>query len=460
MKKVALLILIAIVFLIACQPVPEKEIIINNNQDYLKPLSSPEQANTDWQLNVPQKWVEDISPIDKFNIKVHSEIEASKTNQFSIANVYIQKFSDEKMKSVIDYFCKDKKMFYWPSVRTKAQLEKELVEYKRGMLVDDEYIPPDPDDPYIKELEEKIKNAPTDNKRKYYAAEGGFTEEFQNSKFTLGVELENNRDGIIMIDNPANGEYDSVIVVDFGGNFLNENELAMNDLKIGEILISEDEAIKTGEEILNDLGIDFVKLSKIDKYRILRSGNLEGAFSSYESSGYMLSYSREYNGLHTPDMTENGVYVPNDLSVQGYLPEYSAPWYQETISIYIDENGVQRFSWYGYCRLGETIQENVQLLEFDKIKEIASNQLFYQNSAYLMDDAVRTVDVNKVMLGLSLINKRNVPKEGILVPAWYFIYKVSQSNSANPETDDVLKDVGVLVINAIDGSVINPFPAR
>ena len=104
---------------------------------------------------------------DKLVIRADAPVECPDVDAFPVVDVAPEQFSQETADRLTGYFAGERKLFAWPAPETRDDLPQALIEYKRGMEVDGEYIPPDPDDPYIAELEEKIANAPEDNARIY-----------------------------------------------------------------------------------------------------------------------------------------------------------------------------------------------------------------------------------------------------------------------------------------------------
>ena len=149
-----------------------------------------------------------------------------------------------------------------------------------------------------------------------------------------------------------------------------------------------------------------------------------------------------------------GGYSYSSSNSANYQPAYRAPWAPEYIMIYADENGVQNFSYKNCMEVTEVTADNVQLMPLEEISEHAMKQLYYKNADFYQEFDRVEIAIDKVVLGGSMINKKNDLETGVIVPAWHLFYSATIY-------DDGLKDGSieesgdVLVINAIDGSVID-----
>ena len=135
-----------------------------------------------------------------------------------------------------------------------------------------------------------------------------------------------------------------------------------------------------------------------------------------------------------------------------YQPAYRAPWYPEMIGVYVDENGIQQFSYHDYMEETELLAENVQLMDFEEASERAIKQLYYQNALSYNGHEQMKVSIERVVLGGTLINKKNELDKAMIVPAYHIFYQ--EEFTLQGRTEPFVGNNGVIVINAIVGSVI------
>ena len=97
------------------------------------------------------------------------------------------------------------------------------------------------------------------------------------------------------------------------------------------------------------------------------------------------------------------------------------------------------------------------LLPFAEIQKIFTQQLNYAfaNEIY----ANGTLNVDDVQLGLFRIREKNDMEHGLLVPCWMFrgrlLYDPDRVSTGYPAAQD-FDLIPITIINAIDGSIIDP----
>jgi len=180
-----------------------------------------------------------------------------------------------------------------------------------------------------------------------------------------------------------------------------------------------------------------------------------------ENFAYKILYARKIDGVNSYNGT-GGISFDEK--------EYNVPWEYESLSFFVDKNGVLSFNWAAPVAVGEVVQADCTLKSFDEIKEIFERMMDIVYSArldqYQLDNAEMLIDVQKIELCMMRIRKQNAgADEGLLVPAWVF-YGYNEYVDSNGEKSYNLEGNGgssftkndpipLLAINAIDGSIID-----
>ncbi len=146
--------------------------------------------------------------------------------------------------------------------------------------------------------------------------------------------------------------------------------------------------------------------------------------------------------------------------------QYVRTWDYETLMAAVDGSGkLVSIVWLAPLKTEDVISESTPLLPFEKIETIFETQMNRQFSEDEYKDGVLTVD--NVQLGQFRIREKNNLDSGFLVPVWFFtgsfVYNEQEQqrrkaidayewyeahfNSLNP----------LLIVNAIDGTVIDPY---
>lgn len=430
---------ISIVLLLftGCQPTPEKQAVAGKTD--LESIIE-EQTDPGIKYKYDKSWNENIKTSNDFlSININCNVEVPIDNGYRVERVAPIKFTEDQIQGFINYFAPDCRLYSEPFKQTKEQLEALLVEVSKGQEIDGKYIVTDETKESIEELKEQISHAPSNIEKEYL----DFDNINMNEIVTIGAELQDGADAYIEISNMITG-YDSDFLYSKGNLLQTEDMLKTSGETIGEVTVDKQEATEQAEKVIKDLDIKGLSLVKVQK------GLLFDRFTTgIQNRGYCLRYMRENNGLKSIDIGDSVVIDRNKM------PDYCAPWSQETVDIFVDKDGVQRLNWSGQSKVIETVSENVKLLPFADIKDRIKKQLEYKYTG-IVDDNETNINVENIAMGLALINEKDKPGEGLLLPCWYIFYKeVAELNYDNGTNHtEIYEDA--LVLNAIDGSVIEP----
>ena len=145
---------------------------------------------------------------------------------------------------------------------------------------------------------------------------------------------------------------------------------------------------------------------------------------------------------------------------------YAPSWAYEQMHIYLDADGIFSFAWGTPLSIADTLTAFSKLKPFDEIETIIEKRfpLQYLEEANRATEAlehpnttlpITEITVHRIMLGLWRIAEQDKLGQGLLVPAYCFYGDVKstwyQDGTPRIEYNDLL-----FVINAVDGSVIDP----
>lgn len=124
-------------------------------------------------------------------------------------------------------------------------------------------------------------------------------------------------------------------------------------------------------------------------------------------------------------------------------------WANEALMAAVDGDGkLLSLVWLSPLKVTETVSEAAKLLSVDEIKEILVAQLGR------MFTIRSEVAVTGVQLGLYRIREQNSFDAGLLVPVWFFTGEFRPEGGGDAFVYDNLNPL--LIVNAIDGSIIDP----
>jgi hypothetical protein len=137
---------------------------------------------------------------------------------------------------------------------------------------------------------------------------------------------------------------------------------------------------------------------------------------------------------------------------------------QETIGVTVEDGEVVRVEWNCPLRLLQKENANVKLLAFPEIMDIFRKQIFME---YYIDpedptlsDGTLTLDVQQIRLSLLRVQKPD-SEDFYLLPVWDFLGYVEYDWDMTPGdravSQNFFRNMSILTINAIDGSVIDRY---
>ena len=127
----------------------------------------------------------------------------------------------------------------------------------------------------------------------------------------------------------------------------------------------------------------------------------------------------------------------------GYGPE----WQYEVLEVAVDDGGIQAVHWTGPLAIEEVVTDRAALLPFEDVRSIFEKMLPIVYANYGADRDW-DIEISEVRLCLWRIFDKNSFTRGILAPVWCFYGSMNGRPGTNFQP--------LLILNAVDGSVIDP----
>ncbi len=138
--------------------------------------------------------------------------------------------------------------------------------------------------------------------------------------------------------------------------------------------------------------------------------------------------------------------------------DYAAPWEQCYIRFRVDREGILSFEWKSPFEYVKTEVEAAAMLPFADITEIFENNVVIKRNQIdynqIYPDLTETLHVAEVRLGLVSVREENA-QTGLLVPAWDFLGYRSSDLNGRIRIFNTNEKESFLTINAVDGSIIS-----
>ena len=463
MKRIlALTLCILALFLCACQPTPDHDIIVNKAEATIPVVKTPKPEGTpapdaagtdDASVGNTEQASATVSPVDlpegdpkasRADIPEHVKLEADPQEGVHVKIDADVKFDREGVFPVIEV--KQRSTFSNPSFRkmlfasiypsnvdlyerwpeTKDEIAEQLagaISYKNemGSIIS-------VDDSSIASLQNDYIRAPEEPKKTPVGID-----EIQNEQ-EYYIDASDDRIGSIYFEDEDSGQLlrDRYSAFFTAEDFIDDQgrPVPTPDIEAG---LTKKEAIDKADAFLKGLNLEGYQVeSVLDVFEIntnkliVSSRQWAVVYCRKIGSGY--SFKQWYSEVSEA--------YRNERTVLGN------PWHlAERIYIELDESGVTGFGWQTLTEPTQVITEDVPFLNFDELLLRIVDQFGYE---YARKD--RSFKIKSIDLVYGLVSEKNVPDCGLYIPLWQLTY-----------TDNAFGGEKMrLFFSAIDGSVVEP----
>lgn len=427
-RSLAIILLVMILIIAGCQQTPEKAPIIGKTMDYLESV----EEMPFHPYEVPSSLRESYQ-ISGLNLKMDAAVTVPDTDGYSIMEVSKDSFDVDTYKAVMNYFHPDEPWIKEP-VLTKENIVERIAYYQTNADLE---IPENKE--VIQELQDLLENAPEEAEYEPFS----FDDIGNEGVFYAYCRNQDDR-------------FYSVLVGQLGGNgyqyrrdsdvyWVREKDVETtqekNDFLNMNPSIPLEEAQKTAEKALRDLNAD---------PSMLLSYHTKSIFYKNEkavSAAWEFCYMRDCNGLQASRVGDWSKWKGSPDPVN------AAPWDAESITIIVDEKGIVHYDTRGAGKHKSVLYNNVALMPFDDILKRIKQQLVYNHAYQEASMEEYSVTVREIKLVSSLVNIKDHPDVGRLIPAWDVVYDYYERYAGEKEPYVYHCHT---YLNAIDGSYIEP----
>ena len=421
----------AIFVCLSCQPTPAEDVVVNRGESGTWGGAAPEAIPTADLQSIPQQLTLTEQPQKNVTVSIDAPVLLARDAAYPILEVlpYDTLHNPDFVNRVLQAVCPGGTV-YEPWERTKAevaeQLEAALAYHgQSGSVVDKDLL----DDLYIPMFEEEYQNAPeVADKVRHDVASG-----FESGQYYF-VELPDGGTGRL--------QFHSSDMMDCRRTermmFYDERNIREGDAPLAEPEISEEEAIRIGDEFLRGLGIECTALAGVKK-----------GFTLYnyarQDSIYLLSYVRKIGEAYSLDMERvDGWTLPDNLS-----SILGAPWEPEGAYLAVSPDGVILASFKGLNRTSQVLEEDSALCDFARITDRIVEQLGFHYASRKIDgngnEIMNNLQVKNIELIYALVCQKDRVDVGVYIPVWEVTYY---------RNDDTIPQQ--LYLSALDGGTVEP----
>ena len=504
MKRVIVICLL-LALLLACVPTPEEEFVVNKSDQSAMIESSRSddaQAVTDLRTayHIPERMTAELtSPDGVTHVTVDAEIVVP-DGPLPIVHVYAAEFEQPIVTALWNELIGNAVLYdQWENEETKADIERDLKQYNEQLSQiqsgelneNDAMYSADELTEMIADLQARYASAPDghekvietgvlhrqyfplgDNKRAaarmgiYAYTEGEPWIQFKVENDTDNTEMliHYEGDGWSGIDARRSARFyyyrgsdrsncfDAAWCCDYATLIPIERDDPIPDTAVGSLLNTPSDAYAEVERFLAAVGLS-------DTFTISRAvvcGDSMQPDTPSTEFAYCFELVRKINGstCNRSLLSTRSSAVSED--------EFAPTWAYEQFLIGLDNDGIFCVKWSAPFTLGDTVNENAKLKDFSEILPIAERMLPMMEVENFQPEysknASRTVD--RIELGLWRIAEQNELGKGMLVPAYCFYgtdsFTRTIKDAYHDYTEESYRSRIVLILNAIDGSIIDP----
>lgn len=436
MKKHHLFIIVFILTFIACKPNPESDYILSKETETLNERITA--AAIDQQQDeffVPANWKETIQT-NHFLCNIDAEIQKPISDTLPVWQIESTKIDLSFVKLFIDAYASPISQMYLTTIKRK-DLEEQLEAALRGAVMVNEndgtiyYEPFDGQEEMINDIAEQLRF---------------FDEQIVSDPLNM---IESHLPNQFSIETKVGGEWFFMVqdqlfcAKTFGDNELLQPEswIEAGDAIPGErrgthiegVHISENEAIAAAIDILSQLSLSNLGIVSVEKARTINAFSYETT-----SKGWLINLGRNDNNSKPVDFLSYSF-------VEALVLEddrYSTPWFNESLAIYITDDGLEMLEWKNPKKITAELNKNIELLPFSEIQE-SVKKLIASGTKWTAETSFQTeLNVFKIFMTYGAIRPKNTNEYRYLLPVWIVEYVYNRSPG----------EVCFFAINAVDGT--------
>lgn len=463
MKKViTILLLIAVMVFgaVACQKTPDSPIVVGKDNEK---LIEKAVASSDTPFSAPSRYSADeplTNPQGSLTVNVDAAVIVPNSDGLSTARVEKHLFTEAECQTYIAALFDGQTTYSGDVFETKAYYQQTILDWQRQLALETDEQKRQEVQGSITKFQMAMESLPE--------GEGLVEAPIEFSTTLSGVPtiflVSDGNDGkyrkIFIENNSSTNQYRLIYSIgqnDYAkiGNLW--NVAVRSDIKHGtdeygspDLLpapsIEQNQAVNAANELLSLMGVS--------DYSYKTSSLVFGSINGTVQKAYRLSYSRILgNNSFTLTSAPAGGGGAIDDGKGGHIEG----WEYESMTFLVNNDGIVSMEWINPYDVSEVITNNTSMMDFNDVMDIF-NKMIVVTNAYLSDDMSKTINVDRIELGLMRITDPATRSSGLVIPVWDFFGNVTTAfkngeKSYSELDDDPLNSV--LAINAIDGTLVD-----
>lgn len=483
MKKVlaAALSLLFLFHTLACQPTPQKDAVVNKGEGKMQEKIDAAPLKTG-PYEAPATVKIDVFGSETFEVEVDAEVVVPHVTKYPVAEIEKRFFTPEWIRKMMLTMADGKPIYSYETEipQTKETILKEITtlqemltnpeaQFTEGMSEDEKKALIEDWKESLEAWQEYYKTAPDT----FEGEELDLSDETIAQTFQIAgaVDFGKKRNTYLTIVHQLNdpGSNVSFNNLDDAVGLPFHYDLGSDFTNLNGVTISKEEAIQIGLDYIEKLGETGFSPSLVLVGYCQPRKTPDKPIEQWEQC-YKIYYTRSVNEVPTTYRESTYDVFVNGGSVSSEDELYNAYYPQEYIEMVIRDSGVNYMFWQMPSTITKVVNESVELLPFDEIMERFKSQVLYNAIPGLDEDSAmikKKLVITRIQLGMMQVRKKDSGSALLMIPTWTFFGKTIQTYDGpqpggydlneNNEYIEETPGYSYLVLNAIDGSVINPY---
>lgn len=418
--------------LLACQPTPEEEIVINRGDGVMEEKIFGDTAPSQ-QIEKRTHWTESLSLGAGLTLEIDCPVEWGEEDVYPVNQYMPAPFTAEKIVQLSHLFfgeitgLREQEVSYEELVNELLRLEKGMYEGldEEGNPIWTPYSGEEKEEKAA-EIRAQMAQVPAADTFIPFTADTLPLQKVGHTHLTLQQQDGTLGYGDVFLEE---GHWSLYLSKEDGGILSYENN---ND---GTPALSQEEAQSRAEAFLTSVGAEHMGLASVVKGKF-------GAYGEVCSEGWLLTYVPVLAGTRSVSLLGYG---RHEGFQDSFTEEYASRLESEELILYVTEKGVEYMRWSNPYTLLEVANENVALLSFEEVQDCVRTYMQLGFAQGVSD--VDSIMVQRVVLTSTLVHVREDLETGYRVPVWAIFYLSDLDEKMGyPQS--------VLLINALDGSLV------
>ena len=495
--KRILILLLVMLFCIGCQPTPEVDAVKQKDTNVLIDAVRREQENHDEAQTIsdlPERFLSDFYTSTQ-NVHVVADVPIdvlSETGSFPMLRVGHRYLTDDERLTICRRLFGCEHLYVYEYRLTREMLLKEIERYMQEPTPEQQkewMRDTESTEEELSEMLERRRQIAADLQRQYnelspdeppvpltewFGAVPDYSEDYENHRNSISlVKSDADTNDLSFLDhvNVCADECDRPIEYQIAMSDIDDSTTSIwffnNSHKFGTERIDrkdydkphEGASVKPNDAIATVKacfeGIcDFTATDVFWANNADTDGDLIG-LNDRTRWAYCIHFTENHSGAHMPYCAASAYEQTDD---------YIWAWDYASLTAAVDGDGrLLSLIWLAPLKATDVIAQSTTLLPYDEIRSRFETHMTRMLADADKRDATLTVD--SASLGLFRIREPNDPDAGLLVPVWFFTGMLEYSDEQKELHRDHVNSEGIyydamnplLIINAVDGSIIDPW---